>query len=191
MKHPSLFVVRWLIAVVCLLSPACLIATQQAEPSLSLGEAFGVIAGEQSLGESYASLLKTVGKEDFQRYADGIRLYANAKAAFDALIEQMHQEIRDGKRPDESDEFRIKLDAAVTRRVAFTKHVEEIVASIAPGTPRAIGDALTAPADLIKAITDSAMPIWKEYRRIKEEDRKNTLSRLDALKWKSFHEIAG
>ena len=50
------------------------------------GDAFLALAREQSLTESYVVLLKTLGQDDFRGYADGIRLYARARAEFDGLI---------------------------------------------------------------------------------------------------------
>ena len=68
-------------------------------------DAIGFLAKEQSLAENYAAILKEFGKEDLQIYAEAIGLYANAKAEYDGLIEQMKYELQTGKTLQPSSEF--------------------------------------------------------------------------------------
>jgi hypothetical protein len=161
-------------------------------------EAFRVLAREQSLAESYVVLMEAVGKEDVRHYAEGIRLYAGAKAEFDGLIEQMKQDIIQRVPFDDSEKFQAVLHTAVERRLAFTRHVDKIVETLPPGTRPGIADYLVGgAAELISAITDAGKAIWEAYWTVQEAERedretrrKETLAQLDALKWKPFHELA-
>lgn len=160
--------------------------------------AFRVLAREQSLAEAYVVLMDSVGKADIHRYADGIRLYAGAKAEFDGLIEQMKQDIIQRVPFDQSEKFPAILHTAVDRRLAFTRHVDGIVETLPPGTRPGIADYLAGgAAELISAITGAGKAIWEAYWTIQQAEhvdqesrRKETLAQLDALKWKAFHEIA-
>ena len=163
--------------------------TQTTEASGS--EAFRVLAKEQSLAESYVGLWNTLGKGDFRRYADGIRLYASAKAEFDGLIEQMKQDLIQGRPLDRSTKFNTILQSAVEKRMAFTRHVDETVDAMAEGTRRGVKDYVGSAAALISALTDAGKVIWDEYQESEEVARKATLAQLDALKWKPFHELTG
>jgi hypothetical protein len=163
---------------------------QQQEPKVTGSEAFYVLAREQSNAESYVVLLETVGKDDFRGYADGVRLYAGAKAEFDGLIEQIKQDTIKRVPFDSSEKFQVVLRTAVERRLAFTKHVDEIVEALPPGTRPGIKDYIAAAGELLSAITDAAKTIWEAYWAVQETQRKETLTQLEALKWKAFHEIA-
>ena len=77
-----------------------------------LREAMGYLRKEQSLAESYAGLLKGVGKPDVATYARGIQRYAEAKAEFDGLIEQLLAALRQRDPPDTSPAFKQKLGLA-------------------------------------------------------------------------------
>ncbi|MGH9196670.1 MAG: hypothetical protein ACRD1T_13125, partial [Acidimicrobiia bacterium] len=59
----------------------------------SLAKAIGAFSKEQALAEDYVGLMKTVGQTRFQDYADGIRLYATARAEFNSLIEQLKHQL--------------------------------------------------------------------------------------------------
>ncbi len=72
--------ITWYVAIFMLAAPLTAPAAQ--ETGAAASEAFGVFAKEQSLAESYVVLLNTIGKEDIANYAQGIRLYAVAKAEF-------------------------------------------------------------------------------------------------------------
>ena len=90
------------------------------------------------------------------------------------------------------------LLTAVEGRLAFTKHVDEIVETLPSETRPGIKDYLVGgAAELVSAITEAGKAIWEGYWTVQEakrEDqetrRKETLAQLHALKWKAFHEIA-
>jgi hypothetical protein len=152
-------------------------------------EAVGFLAKEQSLAESYAVLVKEFGKQDLENYAEAILLYANAKAEYDGLIEQMKYDLRADRKPDDSSELQNKLRKSADRRVAFTSFVAENV--IHRDTNRKIAIvtvAIKAVPDLINALTKSAISIWREYHGLKGSEKKGILDELDMLKWKPFQD---
>jgi hypothetical protein len=54
-----------------------------------------------------------------------------------------------------------------------------------PGLPEVI----KLVPDLVKAITESGLSIWKESRQAGKEHRDAMLSELDRLRWRSFAEL--
>ena len=181
---------RW---AVCLTMMIALTAGARADEATVTGsEAFRVLAKEQSFAESYVVLFKTVGKKDFRRYADGIRYYARARAEFAGLIEQMKQDTIQHEPFDRSEKFQAVLRTAVERRMKFTRHVDETVEALGVGEgSRAVKDYVDSAAELLSIIGKAAKAIWDEYWAIKETRRKETLTQLEALKWKPFHKIPG
>lgn len=157
------------------------------EEVMPANEAFGALKKEQSLAESYGAFFKELGKEDFERYGKGIRLYALAKAEFDGLIEQMKYDIVHGEPFEESEKFKVTLQTAVKHRLTFTGHVDETFEHLTarPG----VADYIKSGAELVSTLTEAGISIWKEYWSIEESQRKETLSQLDSFKWKAFHEL--
>jgi len=101
----------------------------------TLAEAMAYLKKEQSLSESYAGLLKGVGKPDVATYARGIQRYAEAKAEFDGLLEQLLVALRQREPPDTSPAFQQKLELAAQRRVAFTTFIsQEVLSKVPEGT---------------------------------------------------------
>jgi hypothetical protein len=105
------------------------LAVSQVNP---LAEAMGYLKKEQSLAESYAGLLKGFGKQDVATYARGIQRYAEAKAEFDGLLEQLLVALRQKESPDTSTAFVQKLETAAKRRVEFTGFIAQEVLSKVP-----------------------------------------------------------
>lgn len=155
-------------------------------------EAIGILAKEQSLAESYASILKEFGKDNLKNYAEGIRLYANAKAEFDSLIEQMKYDLRKNEPIDKSSDFKAALNQAAEQRVAFTDFVTDKIIRGKPGrkNPLAVA-AIAATPELIKALTEAGKAIWQEYRDGDKKRQQDILEHLETMKWRSFDEIAG
>ena len=179
---------------VCLTMLIALTAGARADEATVTGsEAFRVLAKEQSFAESYVVLLKTMSKEDFRRYADGIRYYASARAEFDGLIEQMKQDIIQHDPFGRSEIFQAVLRTAVERRMKFTRHVDETVEAlgVGEGSRAGVKDYVASAAELLAIIGKAAKAVWDEYWTIKETRRKETLTQLEALKWKAFHKIPG
>ena len=91
----------------------------QAQDATGFAGAIRMLAREQSLAESYVVLLKEFGKEDVEKYARGIQLYARAKAEYDGLIEQMKHHLTMGRPFDASPEFKLALNNAADHRIAL------------------------------------------------------------------------
>ncbi len=165
-------------------------AMAQAESDFS--KAIQLLANEQSLAESYAFILHEFGKEDLSNYATGIRLYADAKAKFDGLIEQLKYDVRSSQSPAASTTLDIKLNQAAKHWVAFTDFVTEEIIRDDPGkkNPVIIAGIAAAP-DLIKALSEVGKTIWQEYRDADQQQKQEILDQLESMKWKGFSEIVG
>ncbi len=158
-----------------------------ADKDKAFAEAIGTLAKEQSVAESYVLLLEDFGKADPRRYARGIQLYAEAKAEFDGLIEQLKYNLTRGNPPNTSPAFETVLRRAAQQRVAFTSHVTELLGD-GEGR-RAAAGVITSVTALIPALTDAGKTIWQEYRAVKDARRKEMISQLEALKWRPYHEV--
>jgi hypothetical protein len=164
----------------------------QANP---LAEATGYLKKEQSLAESYAGLLKGFGRQDIATYARGIQLYAEAKAEFDGLIEQLLAALRQGESPDTSAAFQQKLEKAAKQRVAFTDFIGQEVLSKVPEGTKSLAAILKIPGviggvtELASALKDAGRAIWQGYRQSSEQERAAIVSQLETLRWKPFEEI--
>jgi hypothetical protein len=160
-----------------------------------LTEAMGYLKKEQSLAESYAGLLKGVGKPDVATYARGIQRYAEAKAAFDGLLEQLLAALRQGEPPDTSPAFQQKLELAAQQRVAFTEFISQEVLSKLPEGTRSLAAILKIPGviggvtELAKGLTDAGGAIWRGYREGAVQTRVALVRQLEALRWKPFQDI--
>jgi hypothetical protein len=160
-----------------------------ADPTFS--EAIGLLSQERSYAESGAALVKHYAPNDIESR----RLYADAKGAFDGLIEQLLADLAQNNDPGLSAVFRERLDAAALKRVAFSQRVEEVVKPKVPEGARpavlvTLAEALAkAPAELIKQLFDGGMAIWKEWRGVSTERRKQITTRIEAQRWKPFAEI--
>jgi hypothetical protein len=156
----------------------------------SLAEAIGVLAREKSSAEQYAVILATVGKKDVNIYLRGVTLYAEAKAEFDGLVEQIEFSLRDGRDPTTSDAFTQTLEKAAQKRIAFTDYVLKDVVGKAEGVRPGLRSIVSIVPDLIKAITDAGLAIWREFRAVGKEKQDAILAELAALKWRPFAELA-
>lgn len=153
-------------------------------------EAFGFLAKEQSLGENYAVILKDFGKEDLGNYAEGIALYANAKAEYDGLIQQLKYNLKAGRPLDSSSDFQSKLETAADQRVAFTSFVTEKVISGDPNRKNpAVIAAIAAVPELVDALTKVTNSIWQEYRSVNDAKKREMIEQLESFSWKPFQDI--
>jgi hypothetical protein len=188
----------WQVWRASLLGLAILFASLPA-PGLSqanpLAEAIGYLKKEQSLAESYAGLLKGVGKQDLGTYARGIQRYAEAKAEFDGLLEQLLAALRQGESPDTSTAFQQKLEKAADRRAAFTDFIAQEVLSKVPEDTRSLAAILTiagaigSVTELVSVLKDAGMAVWQGYRQSGEQERAAIVGQLEALRWKPFEAI--
>ncbi|HXZ00790.1 MAG TPA: hypothetical protein VEI03_12375 [Stellaceae bacterium] len=145
-----------------------------------------MLAREKSLAEQFLVLLDDFGRKDVERYARGVTLYAEAKAEFDGLISALEHTLDQAQPPDQSAAFQSALNAAVDKRVAFTDFVRNTVLPQSGATTKGIGGFIAVIPDLIKALTDAGISIWREYRSAGEARRKEMLEELEALRWPAF-----
>lgn len=160
----------------------------------SLAKAIGAFSKEQALAEDYVGLMKTIGQTRFQDYADGIRLYATARAEFNSLIEQLKHELIQHAPPQGSEAFKAALNSAVNHRMAFTVHVDEMVRAytgdgheLRPG----VSDYIKGAGELLKIFVDAGNTVWEAYSKVSESKRRETIEQLESLKWKPFAQLAG
>jgi hypothetical protein len=167
-------------------------AQQAAAPSAdaTLADAVRVLTREKSAAEAYAVILATVGKADTGLYVQGILLYADAKAEFDGLIALLKFALTRGQDPARSEAFTGALQAAAEKRVAFTSLVKSEVVDKVPGARPGLPDVITAVPQLVKAITDAGLSIWKAFHDAGKERRDAILNEVEHLQWRSFAELA-
>ena len=94
---------------------------------------FSVLGQEQSTGESYARFLHEHGRANPDVYAQGILLYAQAKAAFDGLIEETKGYLTQDIALAEVEGLELRVQGAVNRRSEFTDYVTEKLVGDASG----------------------------------------------------------
>jgi hypothetical protein len=81
------------------------------------------------------------------------------------------------------------LQSAAEKRIAFTNFVEEMIGR-KEGTRSWIYDVVGVVPDLVKALTDAGISIWREFRDAHQEGRDQLLDQLEHLKWKAFADLA-
>jgi len=158
------------------------------DEGLTFSEAVGLLGQERSYAESGAALLKQHAPQD----VEGRALYAQAKAMFDGLIEQLLADLAEHRDPTISEKFEDRIEAAVEKRVAFSKHVDQVLRlSHPPGAKFAWLDALMKiPAEVVKELFAGAVSIWREWRGASQARRDEIATLIKAQRWKPFAEIA-
>jgi hypothetical protein len=151
--------------------------TKSRETGPSLPEAMRFLAHEKSAAEQYAVILSAVAKNDAAQYVRGIELYADAKAEFDGLIAQLRIELQSGQEPAKSVKFNQALKGAAEKRIAFTSFVSSEVDKL-QGTRPGLEDLIQVVPNLIKAITEAGLSIWKAFREARKERRDAILNEL-------------
>jgi hypothetical protein len=174
------------LAVPCILAG---LGEAAAPDEAGLSDAIHFLAHEKSAAEQYAVILATVGKSDTTQYVRGIELYADAKAEFDALIAELKFDLATGQDPGRSAKFTEALQGAAAKRVAFTSFVSREVVDKFPGARPGLPDMLNVVPELVKAITDAGLSIWKAYRDTGKERRDAILNELGQLQWRSFSDV--
>jgi hypothetical protein len=155
------------------------------EPQLA--EAIGRLAQERSQAEEAAALLKKFEPGD----VDGRALYAQAKAAFDGLIEQLLADLAQGRDPKASPAFQASLDTAAAKRAAFGAHVDAVAKAHVPagGKPGWVASLGQVPATVAMAMTESGVNIWREWGKAGAERRRDIAARIAAQRWKPWTDI--
>jgi hypothetical protein len=149
------------------------------------------MAREKSMAEQFLIILNSYTASNIE-LAKGIRLYAEAKAEFDGLITQLEVELEQATPPSQSETFDAELKKAVAKRVAFTSFVTDTLVPHTEGAQKGIvGDFIKGGADLIKALTDAGIAIWREFRSGGEARRKEIRQELESLRWPQFTVSSG
>jgi hypothetical protein len=164
------------------------VRAQPPEPG-TLSDAIRFLGHEKSAAEQYGVILITVAKDNPGLYVRGIKLYADAKAEFDGLIAELRFDLQSGEDPAKSAKFSKALKEAAEKRVVFTSFVSGEVDKVngaRPGLP----DVITAVPELVKAISEAGLSIWKAYHDASKERRDAIMSELERLEWRSFAELA-
>ena len=78
------------------------------------------------------------------------------------------------------------MNGAVDKRVAFTSFVTDTIVPQAGGTTKGIGDFIKVVPELVKALTDASISIWREFRSAGEARRKEMRQELESLRWPPF-----
>jgi hypothetical protein len=120
----------------------------------------------------------------------GIQLYADAKAEFDAMVAELKFDLTTGQDPARSAVFTGALERAADKRVAFTTFVSREVVAKVEGARPGLPDVISAIPELVKAITDAGLSIWKAFHDAGKERRDAILAEVDHLQWRSFAELA-
>lgn len=162
---------------------------QPARGTLSWREAVDRLAQEKERAETCVAALKRHAAGDAAFLAEGARLYGEAKAHSDGFIERLLVDLAEDRAPDASPELRAKLDGAVTQRIAFCRHVEPRVPQTAGSKNLVLGALSQGAGDLIAALIEGAVEIWKERNRGDELRRATIATRLEAQKWRRFADI--
>src|ERR1700730_5018414 len=163
--------------------------TKSQETGPSLPEAMRFLAHEKSAAQQYAVILSTGAKNDAALYVRGIELYADAKAEFDGLIAELRIELQTGQEPAKSVGFNQALKGAAEKRIAFTSFVSSEVDKLQGARP-GLEDLIQVVPDLVKAITEAGLSIWKAFRGARKERRDAILNELALLQWRPFAELA-
>src|SRR6476646_11837763 len=95
------------------------------------------------------------------RYVEGIRLYSEAKADVDGLLEQLKYDLNEGRDPKNSAQFAQVLEAAAQKRIAFTDFVTQNILVDAQGAKAGLPDLISAVPDLVKVLIDAGFNVWK------------------------------
>jgi hypothetical protein len=182
-------VARRLLVAAALVSLLCIsVRAQQPEPG-TLSDAIRLLGHEKSAAEQYGVIFLTVAKDNPGLYVRGIKLYADAKSDFDGLIAELRFDLQSGHDPAGSAKFNKALKEAAEKRVAFTSFVSGEVDKLAGARP-GLPDVITAVPELVKAISEAGLSIWRAYHDANKERRDAIMNDLERLEWRSFAELA-
>jgi hypothetical protein len=188
-QHRKRFVTRRVLLAAVSASLSLAPARAQEVEQGAFSDAIRLFAHEKSAAEQYGVILVTLGKNNVALYLQGIKLYADAKAEFDGLIAELRFDLQSGHEPATSAKFNDALKAAAEKRVAFTSFVSDEIAKLQGARP-GLPDVIQVVPDLVKAITEAGLSVWKTYHQAAADRRNAILDELDRVKWPSFAELA-
>ncbi len=97
--------------------------------------------------------------------------------------------LTDDRDPAQADDLKQAAERAFTTRLTFSQHANDALPDLR-GTKSVLLDALAKPAtDLVKALIDGGIAIWKEYRRANELRRATLRAQLEQHRWRAFTDL--
>lgn len=140
------------------------------------------IAEARSKCEQWGSKVKKDFGKDTKEYQKTNELYINAKAAFDGWIVRLQFDLTADADLNNSNGYKKALEEASEKSNAFVRYATELYQpSTTKSLPFIVG--------VLPSLSDAGIKVWQEYRKAKEEERKEIKKDLDNLKWKAFDEI--
>jgi hypothetical protein len=85
--------------------------------------------------------------------------------------------------------FNQALNGAAEKRIAFTSFVSSEVDKLQGARP-GLEDLIQVVPNLVKAITEAGLSIWKAFHEARKERRDAILNELELLRWRPFAELA-
>jgi len=148
----------------------------------------GQLARERSYAEQGVALLKTWVKKP-STILQGQRLYKDAKSASDEAIAYLAGALTVSEEPDRDEALRRKLETAVERRIAFSRHVDASLDALA-GKKNLVVDALAKTAgEVVKGLIGAVVDVWKTLRAADAVRRETLRHQVEAERWRSFGEV--
>jgi hypothetical protein len=148
-----------------------------------------VLGQEKTNSEEMARLLHTYARGKASKEAEGIKLYAMARAAFDGLIEELKSDLDRAQSPTASTDLDRVVRAAVDHSHAFAAYVDGVIPQ--EGRTKGLIDIagiLKGGAELFKSLVDGGLAIWDKFHERDSEQKDRIRTQLDHLRWKSFAE---
>lgn len=148
-----------------------------------------ILGQEKTNAEEMARLLHTYAQNKPSQEAEGIKLYAMARGAFDGLIEELKSDIDRAQSPSASTELDKIVRSVVDHSHAFAAYVDGVIPN--EGRTKGLIDIagiLKGSAELFKSLVDGGLAIWDKFHERDKEQKDRIRAQLDQLRWKSFAE---
>ena len=126
---------------------------------------------------------RKISETDLER---GKSLYINAKAHFNAWIDRVKIELKDGRSHDLSTPGKTSLQVAVEKSEAFTGYVDKLLY----GEARGAFPIATLAAGIVRALSPAVAKICGGYRGAEQPEREEIINALEELKWQPFNQIS-
>jgi hypothetical protein len=119
----------------------------------------------------------------------GQRLYDEARAKFEGVIQRVLFDLTDAGAPKDSPALRAALKEAIEGRDKFSRFVGGQLPSEGGTKAIDIGGLFQPAADVVNKLIDSAMTIWQEWRGAKQLRRKTIRTQIEAQRWRAFGDL--
>ena len=150
------------------------------------------LAYEKTLAEGCISLLKSFAARDPMGRVQGQRLYARARADVDGLIALLKVDLAGDRSPAAIPELKYRLEGVPRQRQTLCQHVDAAVGT----TVRELSERSGAVELLAEGAAnagysplDTAVQIWKAYRRAGDAGRERIIFAIEGARWRDYAEI--